>query len=165
MTDEFNQSDELKERRLKKWIETLDDPDSSAASSAAEKLGKLGHPGAVEPLVKAMKMRSEMVASAAARALGDLHDRTAVMALIEVAKTHDEAIVRTAAIQSLGMIGDSRAVAPLAQILDDYLSGRANDRLAKIRGYNYALLTSTVTALQQIGTPQALRAAAKARQI
>lgn len=160
-----NETDELTERRLKKWLETLEDPDVSAAANAAEKLGKLGHTGAVQPLVKAMKTRSELVAAAAARALGDLHDRSAVAALIDVAKNHDEAIVRTAAIQSLGMIGDARAVIPLSQILDDYLSGRANDRLSKIRGYNYALLTSTVTALQQIGTPQALRAAAKAREI
>lgn len=160
-----DETTELTERRLRKWLETLDDPDVTAAANAAEKLGKLGHTGALQPLINAMKTRAEVVAAACAQALGDLNDRAAVPALIEIARYHDEPIVRTAAIQSLGSIGDPRAVPALSHIIDEYLAGRAGDRLSKIRGYNYAMLTITVESLKRIGTPQALRAAAKAREL
>lgn len=160
-----NPDSNIEERRLHKWINSLGDYDTAVASSAAEKLGRLGNPQAVPALVEAMRTRVTIVSAAAAAALGVIRDRSAVPALIETVRNHNDPVVRTAAIKSLGEIGDPKAVPALSQTIDEYLRSSNGDRLTAIRGYNYALLTTAVYALRLIGTPEALRAARKADHI
>lgn len=158
-------SDDLTERRLKRWIDNLNDYDIDTCISAAEKLGKLGHPDAVDALINAMKNRMPAVAAAAAHALGELKHSRSVQPLMEIARSHHDVQLRTAAIKALGEIRDARAIATLASIIDEYLATKRGDRMTTIRGYSYALLTEAAYALRQIGTPEALRAARKADQI
>lgn len=156
---------ELDERRLKKWLGNLNGHDSELSASSAEKLGKLGHPGAVPDLIKAMENRVSMVSAAAAQALGEIKDKSAVPSLLKVARGHNDSVVQTAAMKALGEIGDERAVPVLEGIIDEYLRSTSGDRLSRIRGFNYALLDTAVYSLRRIGTPRALRAAKKADQL
>lgn len=154
--------DDLTQRRLKKWVANLNDNDSIVAASAAEKLGKLGHPAAIPDLIHAMQTRHTNVASAAAQALGDIGDPSALPELMQTARKHQDTIVQTAAIQALGDIGDPRAIPALEEIIDAYLAHkRGATRYDRIRGYDYALLTTAVHALKQIGTRKALQVASK----
>lgn len=156
---------DLDERRLKKWADNLKSSDTELAISSAKKLGKLGDSKAVPALIEAMEHRTPVVSAAAARALGQIGDKSAISALVKTVKTHRDSTVQTAAIQSLGQIGDESAVPALAQTIDDYIASTSGDRMSRIRGYNYGLLTEAVYALRQIGTPKALKAASKADQL
>lgn len=155
----------LDERRLQKWAENLKSSDTELCISSAKKLGNLGDPKAIPALIAAMEHRTPVVSAAAARALGQIGDKAAVSALVKVVRNHQDATVQTAAIQSLGKIGDESAIPALSQTIDDYIAGTSGDRMSRIRGYNYGLLTEAVYALRQIGTPKALKAASKADQL
>ncbi len=126
---------------------------------AAEALGKIGDPRAVEPLIAVIKDEG---ISEAARALGKIGDSRAVAPLIAVLKDKNlrkdavEALgkiggpavdpliaalkdedrhVRRAAAEALGKIGDPRAVEPLNASLEDkadYVRVIAAEALGKI---------------------------------
>ncbi|RMF83541.1 MAG: NACHT domain-containing protein, partial [Nitrospirae bacterium] len=101
------------------WLPTrLFGLEMSDVRRAAEALGKLGDPRAVEPLLQALGDESRGVRRAAAEALGKLGDPRAVEPLLQ-ALGDRYSDVRLAAAEALGKLGDPRAVEPLLQALRD----------------------------------------------
>jgi len=123
-------------------IATLKDADGSVRRAAAEALGQIGDAPAVEPLVAALKDRDGHVRRAAAESLDRLGWKPAssgnevahsvakedwdkcvqigapaVEPLLAILKDTDWTPLWAAAAESLGKIGDPRAVEPLVAIL------------------------------------------------
>lgn len=89
--------------------------DNRTRNMAIEALVLIG-PGAVEPLIEALKHADREVREAAAEALGKIGDARAVEPLL---KTFHETRSYNSA-RALGRIGNLRAVVPLIEILNDY---------------------------------------------
>ena len=115
---------------LSRLTEDLQAQDPELRYWAADSMGKIGDPGAVPALIRALGDPFDAVRMSACVALGDLKAAEAVPALIELVsgKTppgkHGHLFapvevgeVRWMAAQALGRIGDRRAVVPLMQIL------------------------------------------------
>jgi len=85
---------------------------------AVAKLGQIGDPRSVEPLITALDDREDTVRQAAIGALGAIGDKRAVPALIRLLK--DSSVeTRCRAAAAIGETGDLRAVEPLIQALED----------------------------------------------
>ena len=121
-------------RKVPEFISALKDKDSDVRWEAAETLGKIKDPRAVEPLISALKDESSDVRIAAAKVLGEIKDPRAVEPLITLLKDKGWLItllkdkglledkdwnVRQAAAYALGEIKDPRAVEPLISALKD----------------------------------------------
>jgi len=129
-------------------IEALEGDDEPAAVFAADVLGRLGNPRALEPLVAAMDDPRMLVRIEATEALGDLGDvraaaplaaaiesqfdfqpEAAADALVKLGPPafepvlaklkHEDTAVRALAARILGELGDRRAVEPLIRALGD----------------------------------------------
>ncbi len=137
------------DNRVEKLINDLNDMYSDdQQEAAAEALGRIGDPRAVEPLIMALKDRDLAVRRKAAEALGKIKDARAVEPLIVAMKDENEYVRQEAAealgkigvpavealiitlkdkdsdiqenaIKALGWIGDARAVDPLIAALKD----------------------------------------------
>ena len=87
--------------------------------TAAEALGELGDPRAVESLVRYLADADAGVRVAAAEALGRLGDPRAVEPLTRIILADADASVRRTTAEALGRLGDPRAVEPLVRVLAD----------------------------------------------
>jgi hypothetical protein len=98
----------------------LSDPDEvwHVRGSAAEALGHIGDPHAVEFIVKTLMDSHWNVQSESAKALGRIGDRRAVDPLILALQDRD-AVVRGSAAEALGKIKDERAIEPLRAAMAD----------------------------------------------
>lgn len=121
--------------------------------AAAEALLAFG-PGAVGPLLDALKSGSGAARQLAVSALGELRDKRAVEPLIQVMQTDDVYAVRTAAATALGQLKDSRAVWVLVGTLQmrDETTPERQAALEQLR-------QATQLALRKIGDPLAVKAA------
>ena len=99
----------------------LRDEDCWVCLRAAEALGKIGDPRAVEPLITALGSADWNVRGNAALALGGIDDKRSVEPLIAVLGD-EEPYVQEQGVESLGKIGDPRAVEPLIVALQDEYS-------------------------------------------
>ena len=116
-------------------IKELEDKNENVRREAAKTLGEIGDANAVEPLVRALGDKSYSVCADSVAALVKI-GAPAVEPLIKTLagdgkKNHERAI------ESLGKIGDSRAVAPLIQALEDedkYVRKSAVEALKKLYG-------------------------------
>jgi HEAT repeat protein len=96
----------------------LNDESGYIRKTAAEALGNLGYPEAIEPLIRALQDEFEYVRKAAVMALGKIGDRRCVIPLTGALQDpFDE--VRNEAAYSLGNIKDVRAVPSLISALRD----------------------------------------------
>ena len=95
--------------------------DSQLRGISALALGLMGDKGAIEPIRKVLKEKSDQKLRVdAAVALGLLQDTEAVKTLIEILQEPKSSqFVLGSVAQALGQIGDDRAVDPLATILKD----------------------------------------------
>lgn len=98
----------LKDRGLDDWVR----------ESAAESLGTIGDPLAVEHLIEVMKEISG-AGSAAISSLAKMRDVRAVEPLISLLK-HKNCIKRQEAATALGSIKDPRAIEPLISLLREF---------------------------------------------
>jgi hypothetical protein len=117
-------------------INELHHPNLEVRWRAAEALGKIGDPRAVEGLTKALNDQIDIVSLHAAEALGKIGDPRAVEALIEALDNPSVAVSSPSAI-ALGKIGDPRAFEALAKALRDTdvrLRASAADALGMIGG-------------------------------
>ena len=125
--------DKLKARKnINGLIEALMYEDEDVRWRAVEALGEIGKP-AVEPLIGTLKDESSNVRSEAAWALVDTSKPAeALEPLNEACK---ESYVLVGTIDTLGKIGDKRAVEPLTKVLKNenlFVRGRATVALAMI---------------------------------
>ncbi len=104
-----------RENDVEGLIDALTYNDNNVRRSAANALGKLGDPRAVEPLIAVLDDQP-LVREVTAKALGKIGDPRAVDALVQVLKDDKKSIRETAA-KALGEIGDKRAVGPLIDTL------------------------------------------------
>ena len=79
-------------------------------------LGRLEDPGALRPLLAALKSNDPAIRAESALSLGVLEDSRAVPGLIELLDVKQS---RWAAIEALGQIGDRRAIGPLSRLRPD----------------------------------------------
>jgi HEAT repeat protein len=91
---------------------------------AAEKLGKLGDPRAVAPLVRALTDPDRGVRQAVVVALGKLGEKRAVRPLASALKDKDP-YVRINAAYALGKLGDRQVAGILKQAVSGFLQGGA----------------------------------------
>jgi len=97
----------------------LEDKSEWVRVYAAQILGDIGDPRAVDPLIQVLLSdESFFVREYAAIALGDIGDPRAVDPLIKALKDEDS-LVRSYASTALGNIGDPRAVDPLIEVFND----------------------------------------------
>ena len=118
------------------------DKDPLVRAAAAEALGKIGHPSAIPPLIKALGDERYMVRWDAVKALGELKAEPAVPNLERVAKTDRQSDVRLAAVNSLGKIGGKEAIGPLIDVLsdkDENIAYFASQNLARLTGQNFGI--------------------------
>ena len=112
-------------------INALGDPDMNVSHSAAEALGKIGDRAALLPLLELLK-GDFWQQYAAITAISAMRDSRAVPQLINLL---DNELLAGATVQTLGEIGDPRAIYPLSNILayvDDVLAGQIAKALVAI---------------------------------
>ena len=151
--------------QVEKLIRSLKDEDSKVRDAAAKGLGEIKDTRAVEPLIAALKDKNGGVRWRAAWALGEIGDAKAVKPLIDVMKDSDSDVrlmavgafgkmkvvepsiaalkdenryVRGVAADTLGYVGDARAIEPLKKLAendpDSSVRRAAQKSLAKLKG-------------------------------
>lgn len=101
-------------------IEAVSDENPSVRLSAAETLGKLMDPRAVQALIEALRQDPEpRVRAMAAWALGEIEDPAAVSALTAALREDDDQGVRVQAAEALGNIEDVSAIGALGDAVRD----------------------------------------------
>jgi HEAT repeat protein len=164
------------DRDVRGLVRALNHRDPAIQYQAAEALGDLGDPAAVEPLAQALRGDEYSgVRWKAAEALARIGP-PAVDALIEALDDPDDDVRWKAAI-ALGEIGDPRGVEPLIKVLADpdrFVQSRAAQALGMIGAPAVDRLTrmldegegevrwGAVLALDKIGDPRAVPALVKA---
>jgi HEAT repeat protein len=92
--------------------------DENTHRHAADALGKIGQPCAIQPLIEALSDAEIVVRADAAEALGILRPRAAVKALLKLVKAKEEfADGRYIAAITLAKINDARACEPILNAL------------------------------------------------
>jgi HEAT repeat protein len=123
-------------RTIKHLIRALDDPTDAVQDLASQTLVKLGEP-AVDPLLELLEIASDRARRAATRTLGTIW-RFPTMVMLGSEQGQD----RQTAANSLGNLGDDRAVLPLSSYLEDI----------------YLVRVSAAEALGKLGNAQAVGA-------
>jgi len=100
-------------------LDLLSDTDIRTRWAAAQQLGKLGDPGAIEPLVRRLQAADDGLRVSAIRALAAIGDASAAPALIETAGNDPASGVRLTAIEALALLGDPRGGEMLAMLAVD----------------------------------------------
>jgi len=96
-------------------VEMLQSENTWQAVRAAEALGKIRNPQAVEPLMVALEDSPSELQHAAAQALGNIKDPRAVQALIACLKKEERLAIEAA--EALARIADPRAMEALSALL------------------------------------------------
>lgn len=161
--------------------EALSDEDSKVQHSAALALGEFRDRRAQAALKKALERSGGTLRATLARALANSGDRTAAKAVFEQSCREIERYAGSSsmmgwldekvAVESLGILGDPRAIKPLANLLDGGSRKRdAAEALRRIGGpevidpliraissdSDYGLGVIVVAALRESGNPQAI---------
>ena len=119
---------EVKDHRLvEPLLRQLHSSDWLVRQSAAESLGRIGDPCAVDGLITALRDDNRLVREEAARVLGEMGDARAVDALLDALRNLNTA----QAARALGRIGDARALEPLAAV---FRGRRGRDARPRGRG-------------------------------
>ncbi len=155
--------DDIKKRRLEKWLRLLTEGDREMNKIAAEKLGVIGDSAAVPALTTALDRRPAEVSAAAARSPGTIGDQSAVPALIKALQEHHDTLVNMAAADALGELRATKAVDALEKVIIDYDIASTGDRHARIYSDRRGLYISAIQALEKIGTSRSLAIARKAQ--
>ena len=107
------------EMMIQRLIENLEHKEDIMRSSACAALGKMGE-GVVAPLIKLLQThKSWHVRFNAARALAEIKSKKTVPQLIDALLLEKSSNVKEWLFIGLGRIGDTRAVTPLIELLND----------------------------------------------
>jgi HEAT repeat protein/CHAT domain-containing protein len=150
----------------------LTNEDAEVRRAAAEALGQLGDPRAVEPLIALLEDEDSLVRTATTVALGNLVDPRAVKPLV-VRLEDEDSKVRWAAVEALGEHDDRRTVEPLVARLEDEewvirrtaaeALGKLRDPraveplLARLEDEDSDVRRAAIKALGEIGDPRAMK--------
>lgn len=112
---------------LPAWADEVDDmiaelknSEEDVREEAAERLGQLGDPRAVPPLIQALRDSEDDVVEKAAESLGQLGDADAVEPLMDAFNSHQmDWGIRVKTAKAMEMIGDPRALPTLQAALAD----------------------------------------------
>jgi len=104
------------ERAVKILIISLEDKNEHIRSRAAQALGRIGATSSIIPLIKSLNDKYWFARCRAAEALGKIKAKQAADSLITLLK---DDYVRKYAAWALGEIGDTKAVKPLIDALDE----------------------------------------------
>jgi len=153
--EHFGESEFMEEHCLRAFVR-MGTPDAIEALKpkaqrrnllAIEALGKTGHPDAVEGVASYIDSDSNpKLQTTAIRAIGELGATEHTEDVAQWLQAENEG-VRSQAARSLGLLGDTRAIDPLCDVLAD---GEESE----------SVRASAAWALYQIGTAEALEAAA-----
>lgn len=149
-------SDEAK-RAVPSIVGKLKDKDDRVRREAAEVLGAIADPRAIEPLVVALADKDREMRSSAEKALKQIDPywlksdeaKVAVQSLVEKLKDKDDRVRREAA-EALGRIGDPRAIEPLIIAVthaDSMLQWELVERLLNQIDPNWTRLANTESAV------------------
>ena len=116
--EEIAANEEQHKRRVAGYIQLLKDKNLNFRWRAAEALGELGDPAAVEPLIEALQGPVCRRPVARCKIPGKIGDLRAVAHLLEALKSEDKWL-RIGAAWGLGKLRDPRAVEPLILLLKD----------------------------------------------
>ncbi|MBP1729120.1 MAG: HEAT-like repeat-containing protein [Deltaproteobacteria bacterium] len=116
---------------LPRLLKLLLDPDEEVRNFAAVMLGDIGNRQAVGPLIQTLRDKDLNVSHGAAEALGKIGDRAALLPLLELLQ--GDFWLQYAAITAIGAMRDYRAVPHLLNLLDhDLLAEPVIQTLGKI---------------------------------
>ncbi|MDD1675680.1 MAG: HEAT repeat domain-containing protein [Methanomicrobiales archaeon] len=138
--------------RVQRLLRALHDPDPKTRIDAVDALGELGDDRAVEPLILAMQQKdnSGIIQARIIVALGKLQDRRSTEILLRVLYDKVEIVpfsemARIKAIESLGLIGDERAIRPLFVLLK-----RMGDREGTYEGNLFSRIRETLARIGSV---------------
>lgn len=132
---------EIPENALRALLAALQDPDPDLRAVAAEVLGYMANPAAINPLLERLQDENPKVREAVAGALGDIREAIAVPGLL-VALHDPHPDVREASAWALGNIGDPSAIP---------------DLLITLEADAIHIRWSAIEALGKIGDPAAVK--------
>lgn len=107
------------DRQPVELIKFLTNPNATMRRGSAFMLGLLGESSSVSILISGINDRDRRTRAQIARGLSFLGDSKAVSPLIMLLNSEREAVVRKAAIEALGKIGDIAAIPHLTKVLTD----------------------------------------------
>ncbi|MGZ6617949.1 MAG: HEAT repeat domain-containing protein [Solirubrobacteraceae bacterium] len=100
-------------------LEFLTDTDWLARSAGAQNLGELRDPRAVTALTRCLQAADDGLRISALKALAKIGDPSVVPEVFEAATGDESFGVRATAAETLGRLGDRRAIGVLARMLTD----------------------------------------------
>jgi HEAT repeat protein len=131
----------LKDKRaVMPIISLLNDENNSVRWESAKALGEFGDARAVEPLIGALKDKEIRVRKSASMALSKFNNPHTIELLIVALEDKD---MRVAVAETLGLVGDGRAVEILINIIND-------------KDTDILVLNSAIDAMGSLGDPRAL---------
>ncbi len=135
-------------------IDRLQDEDEYVRRYAICSLGQLGDARAVEPLIRLLSDKEAFVRSSAVKSLGQIGE-TDTLESVALLLRDKSTMVRKNVIIALGLLRDERAIKYLLEsITNDYdreVFSNFNGQLIEVKHFMYA-----ASAIEQIGTPEAL---------
>ena len=127
----------------------LEDRSANLRLAALKSLGRLKYRPAAPTVRKYLSSPDPRMRRTATLAIGYLEDATAVDQLLSIAREDGSSLVRPAAVQALGRVGNERIIPELLPLVED------------TNAYLRAALAETLTALAIDGEEPAVRAALK----
>jgi HEAT repeat protein len=140
-------------------LDLLSSTDRVTRWAAAQQLGKLGDPAAVDALMLKLQARDDGLRVSTIRALVAIGDPSAVEALIDVVESDPASGVRVTAIEALALLGDPRGGEMLALLAVDpsSLLSTSQRRFDNFKQNGYASERRWATKrLRQLRPPAAL---------
>jgi hypothetical protein len=143
---------ELREARDRGDVDRLVEAlaDLEVRPFAAQRLGELGDPSAVAPLLRLLDAHDWATRGTAAEALGRIGDPRATERLVEIARGDPDPFPRSRAVVALGLLGDASVAPALRPLLGD-----ESERIRLL----------VVTSLAQLGDPVARKKMKRLRRI
>jgi HEAT repeat protein len=99
-------------------IDSMADPDVNVICSALEALGKIGSGSAIDAMINAARGENSDAAYYAVLALGRVRDERVADFLLSLLSETSNPILRFAAVEAMGFLGNRRTVRPLLGLLE-----------------------------------------------
>lgn len=125
------------ERAVPALVEALEDKSSNLQLAALKSLGRVGNPIALDAVMVYIDSQDPRLRRTAALTLGGLRAQGTTQKLLDMARNDVSPLVRPAAVEALGELGDVHVVPQLIKMTDDsnaYLRAALAYALGKLAG-------------------------------